>query len=141
MVQLRRHAPRASILSTRGPPPHARMQALANASILSAPVISGSIDDPESIVPLEKHADGDVIGFLDIRDILLHLLATVGDLDDLLAAPEEVRMERLEAAGALLRETQLQDVEPYGHDGNFLHGGQVRRSLLRIVACHFLPLS
>ena len=68
------------------------MQALADAHILSAPVVNGAIDDVQRVVPKEQHAAGDVLGFVDIRDLLLHLLAQLGDLEALLKQDKEERM-------------------------------------------------
>ena len=100
------------------------MQALATRHILSAPVITGRENEDDAIVDIKYHAEGDVLGFMDIRDILLHLLKCV-DVDAVVAAPAEERLKMLHEAGAKLRQTALREVSVYGADGNFLHSGQV----------------
>jgi hypothetical protein len=40
------------------------VQALAQRHILSAPVITGREEEPDEIVNIKFHADGDVLGFM-----------------------------------------------------------------------------
>jgi hypothetical protein len=101
------------------------MQALSDARCLSAPVITGRADLGDVPVGIENHSEGDVLGFLDIRDILLHLLSTVGNLDSLLNAPLLKRMEMLHSAGVNFSTMVVKEVSTYGKDGNFLHSGKV----------------
>jgi hypothetical protein len=103
----------------------ASLQALGEAQILSAPVITGVQQLPDKIVDIQKHADGDVIGFMDIRDILLCLLTHLGDLDKLMTLPIQTRMQTLEQAGNHLSKMVVKDMPVYGSDGNFLHSGRV----------------
>jgi hypothetical protein len=101
------------------------MQALSDARCLSAPVITGKADHGDKPVAIEDHADGDVLGFMDIRDILLHLLSTVGDLNSLLRAPMLKRMEILQSMATSFSTMVIKEVSAYGQDGNFLHSGKV----------------
>ena len=102
------------------------VQALAQRHILSAPVISGKQEAPDEIVDIKSHADGDVLGFMDIRDILLHLLADFDDVSAMMSQPLEERIQRVQEAGARFSQLLLRDISSYGADGQFLHSGQVR---------------
>jgi hypothetical protein len=62
----------------------------------------------------------------DIRDLLLHLLSALPDLDAVLAAPLDERIRRVQAAGVRFSGATLQEVKSDANDGNFLHSGQVR---------------
>jgi hypothetical protein len=102
------------------------MQALADRQILSAPVMTGRKNERDSTVDIKHHADGDVLGFLDVRDILLHFLRELGAVQRLIDMPMLQRMQHLEASGATFCKKLVSDVSNYGSDGNFLHSGRVR---------------
>lgn len=70
--------------------------------------------------------DRDVVGFLDIRDILLNFLSHLGHVKELLQMPMLKRMHELETAGSLFTRKLVSDIHAYGTDGNFLHSGRVR---------------
>lgn len=74
--------------------------------------------------------DRDVVGFLDIRDILLNFLGTLGNVGELLKMPMLKRMHALEQAGAVFSRKLVSDIHLYGSDGNFLHSGRVCHQLL-----------
>lgn len=125
VVQLVQHA------TKRDPPsPSKRLmacsQALASRHILSAPVMTGRAQEAsQGDGAMQFSNDRDVVGFLDIRDILLNFLSHLGHVKELLQMPMLKRMHELEAAGSLFSRKLVSDIHAYGTDGNFLHSGRV----------------
>lgn len=102
------------------------LQALASRHILSAPVMTGRAQEAsQGDGAMQFSNDRDVVGFLDIRDILLNFLSHLGHVKELLQMPMLKRMHELEAAGSLFSRKLVSDIHAYGTDGNFLHSGRV----------------
>ena len=106
---------------------------MAARRILAAPVLTATASDTAgSIVDVAEHAERDVLGFLDIRDILMNLLATVGEARAVCEESLERRTERLQAAAAQLGAKTLRQVSDFVcGDGNFVHSNQVRLCVCR----------
>lgn len=83
--------------------------------------------------------DRDVLGFLDIRDILLNFLSNVGNVNHLLQMPMLKRMHELEQAGGIFSKKLVSDIHMQGSDGNFLHSGRVRSCLCCSTGCSQCP--
>lgn len=120
-------APCSTLTTLASAKPMPRLQALASRHILSAPVMTGRAQDAsQEGGATQFRQDRDVVGFLDIRDILLNFLNHLGHVHELLKMPMLKRMHELETAGGLFSRKLVSDIHAYGTDGNFLHSGRVR---------------
>jgi 5'-AMP-activated protein kinase regulatory gamma subunit len=98
------------------------LQVLAEHRILSAPVT----------------ADGEVLGFVDIRDILAAFLKDA-DVEQLKASKMLAKMRMLEEGGAAFARKSLRDLGDHGSDGGFLHANRTKSlSLLELIYDGFL---
>lgn len=108
------------------------LTALGERRILSAPVLGGGSSDPQRPVELDNHGDSDILGFIDVRDILIHFLRGL-NVEEVRGMKMLKQMSRLEAEGAIFCEKCVRDIATWGADGHFLHSSKTRLSLWEVV--------
>jgi hypothetical protein len=105
----------------------AMLQELADRHVLSAPVLTGKQPTKSGHSgSLKFGEEREVVGFLDIRDILLAFLKHLGGVQSLLQMPLQQRLHHVEASGAAFSRNTVRESVAYGDDGNFLYFGKVR---------------
>lgn len=102
------------------------LQALSDKHVLSAPVLTGDQPDtPSKSASSKFKEDREVVGFLDIRDILVAFMDHLGGLEHLLQMPLAERLRHVEGSGAAFSNKAVKESVRYGDDGNFLYFGKV----------------
>ncbi|KAK9829547.1 hypothetical protein WJX72_006411 [[Myrmecia] bisecta] len=116
----------------------AALKVLAKHHILSAPVVVPN-DGPGSVdACAPNRCPEDIVGFVDIRDILSSYLAEA-DLASMRGMRLLKRMQVLEESGQKFASKTLEQLSVLGHDGSFfLENGSGRLSLLELVHDGFL---
>lgn len=108
------------------------LKVLATHKILSAPVVVDvdGVHGPAQW-PYEKEST-DILGFVDIRDILTSFLAEL-DLTGISSMKMLQRMRLLEDKGQQFAATQLRSLKYIGGDGDFVHVAQAKVTLLELI--------
>lgn len=111
------------------------LKTLSAHKILSAPVVLGDATD-KSLWPAGEGAK-DIIGFVDIRDILNSFLSSI-NVKEVSEMKLLQRMRFLEEQGAAFAQTSLKELQLFGGDGDFLHATQAKVSLCELITYTFL---
>lgn len=127
---LRPHSQTPVVLRYEHTVDHA-LKVLSAQNILSAPVVACSASDlPDDCT--------DVIGFIDIRDVLVSFLSGL-DIQHMKGQPMLHSMQTLEEAGKAFGTKKLQDLSDLGGDGTFLlDTGMAKVSVMELVHNGFL---
>lgn len=111
------------------------LKVLKEYKVVSAPVVV-TPDDDTSEGPLHATSmSADILGFVDIKDILESFLTVIES--DLPALNEQKnllqRMRMLEDKGAEFGELKIKDLKFIGTDGDFIHSSQASSTLYDLV--------
>ncbi|GFH13702.1 uncharacterized protein HaLaN_09637 [Haematococcus lacustris] len=127
---LKRGKPKLAVLRDTATVEQA-LKVLADNKIVSAPVLV--CDDPTPRCPTMGEGEAaDILGFIDIRNVLESFLAEV-NISKLNEVKLLQRMRVLEEKGLAFGAKRIKDLPHLGTDGDFIHDSQARSSLLELV--------
>lgn len=110
------------------------LRTLAANRILSAPIVACSKGSGSSTPRVSANADDitDVLGFVDLRDILASFLKEL-DMKSIKSMKMLQRLRVLEKKGQAFASKSLKDLKGSGGDGDFLHKGTAESATLREI--------